>query len=204
MEFKLPDLQFAYDALEPYIDAQTMEIHHTKHHVAYITKLNEAIIGLKEIEGKTIEEILRNINLIPEDKKQTVINHGGGHANHSMFWQILAPAGDNKPSGKLLESLNSTYGDLETFKEKFTEKSMSLFGSGWVFLISDKSGKLSIKRHSFQNSPYTDGNFPVMGLDLWEHAYYLKYQNKRADYISAFWNVVNWEAIEKNYNSVLI
>jgi Fe-Mn family superoxide dismutase len=180
-----------------------MEIHHDKHHGAYVDKLNAAIKDIKELERKTIEEILANLKLIPEGSRQTVINNGGGHANHSMFWEIMAPANDSKPEGELAKNLNTVFGGFESFKEKFTEKSMSLFGSGWVFLIADKNGKISLKRHSFQNSPYMDGNIPLMGLDLWEHAYYLKYQNKRADYISAWWNVVNWKEINNRYNKLL-
>jgi Fe-Mn family superoxide dismutase len=153
--------------------------------------LNKAINGFSEFDGKTIEEILKNINTVPTSIKQQVINHGGGHANHSLFWKLLSPV-KTEPQGKLEDAINSTFGSLEKFKEAFTQKSMSLFGSGWTFLIFTKDNKLDIKRHSFQNSPLSYGNTPIITIDLWEHAYYLKYQNRRAEYIEAWWNVVNW------------
>ena len=201
MKATLPELNYKYSALEPYIDALTMEIHHAKHHQAYVDNFNKAIEGL-ELKYDTYEEILKNIKGIPADKRQAVINNGGGHANHSFFWKIMTPGGI-KETGKLVELLKSKFGTLNDFKQKFSEKSLNLFGSGWVFLQINKSGQLELKRHSFQNSPLLHGNMPILGIDLWEHAYYLKYQNKRADYISAWWNVVNWKEVENNFNKAI-
>ena len=197
MKFTLPELAFSYDALEPYIDGATMRIHHTKHHQAYVDNLNKVLEGT-EVDFKSAEDLLSNIDKIPENIRQSVINNGGGHVNHSFFWKIMSPE-KSKPEGKLLEIVNSTFGSLDKFKQSFTEKAMSLFGSGWVFLIMNPKGELSLKRHSFQNSPLTHGNYPILTIDLWEHAYYLKYQNRRAEYIDAWWNIVNWKQVEKNY-----
>jgi len=196
MIFTLPKLTYKYSELEPYIDSETMKIHHSKHHQAYVDNLNKAISGFGEFEGKSIEEILKNIDTVPKNIKQQVINHGGGHANHSLFWKLLSPA-KSAPNGKLAEAVNSTFGSIEKFKDAFTQKSMSLFGSGWTFLILTKNGKLALKRHSFQNSPLMYGNTPLVIIDLWEHAYYLKYQNRRAEYVEAWWNVVNWNEASK-------
>jgi superoxide dismutase, Fe-Mn family len=196
MKAILPKLKYAYNALEPYIDRRTMEIHHTKHHQAYINNFNQAVSGLN-INFKSAGEVLKNLDKIPKNIKQAVINNGGGHVNHAFFWKIMSPA-KTKPEGKMIEMLNSKFGSLENFKQKFSEKALSLFGSGWVFLVSDKKGNIKLKRHSFQNSPLTEGNIPIIGIDLWEHAYYLKYQNKRIDYIEAWWNLVNWKEAEKN------
>jgi len=191
MAFDLPNLPYDYNALEPYIDAKTMEFHHSKHHRSYVDNLNKALEKYPDFYKKPIEEILANIDSVPGDVRQAVINHGGGHVNHTFFWKIMTP----KPTsltGKLLESINSTFGSIDKFKEEFTSKTMSVFGSGWAFLIMTPDKKLTLKRHSFQNSPLMHGNIPILGIDVWEHAYYLKYQNRRADYISAWWNVVNW------------
>lgn len=186
--FSLPNLPYDYTALEPFIDEQTMRIHHTKHHQAYVNGINEVLPDKSEAD---LVEILRST------KDQKVINMGGGHANHSLFWQIMAPATGQKPEGKLLEVLNSTFGDVTKFQEQFTAKAMAVFGSGWVFLIKTPEGKLTLKRHSFQNSPLMHGNTPLLALDVWEHAYYLKYQNRRAEYITAWWKVVNWKKVSE-------
>ena len=199
MTFKLPELPYSYEALEPYIDKETMEIHHSKHHAAYVQKLNLALENVDFVKDKPIEEILKDIDSIPEEKKQAVINHGGGHANHSLFWEIMTPKAPEKPEGEFLNNIDSTFGSFDDFKDEFTEKSTALFGSGWVFLVITKDNALEITRQSFQNSPFMYGQVPILGLDLWEHAYYLKYQNKRAEYIDAWWNVVNWKEVEKRF-----
>lgn len=199
--YQLPKLAYLYDALEPHIDARTMEIHHTKHHQAYIDKLNLALEKYPELQKKTIEELLGDISAVPEDIRQTVINNGGGHANHSFFWTILRPSeaageGGLAPSGELATAIDKTFGSFEEFKTKFTDKAMGVFGSGWAFLIKTNEG-LALKRHSFQNSPLMNGNIPLLGLDVWEHAYYLKYQNRRAEYVEAFWNIVSWKKVSE-------
>lgn len=198
-KFTLPELPYAYEALEPYVDAVTMKLHHTKHHQTYVDNLNKALEGVEVADGVTVEELLGKIDKLPEGNRQAVINHGGGHANHSFFWKVMTPK-KTEPSEKLLEVLNSAFGSVEKFKEEFTNKAMSVFGSGWAFLILTADKKLELKRHSFQNSPLMHGNIPLLGIDVWEHAYYLKYQNRRAEYIQAWWNVVNWEQVEKNLN----
>ncbi len=199
----LPKLSYDYNALEPFIDERTMEIHHGKHHQAYVDKLNAALEGHDDLAQKTIEELLSDINNVPESIRQAVINNGGGHANHSLFWEILQPADeDTVPKGELSLELKKTFGSFEDFQEEFTSKAMNVFGSGWVFLIMDETRKLKIKRHSFQNSPLMHGNTPILGLDVWEHAYYLKYQNRRADYIEAWWNVVSWDKVNELFTSL--
>lgn len=197
MAFELPALPYAYNALEPYIDEATMKLHHDKHHAGYVAKLNTALEKHPELQKKSIEELLGSINEVPADVQQTVVNNGGGHANHSLFWEIMGPGRGGAPTGKLLEIINRDFGHLEDFKKAFTEKAMGVFGSGWAFLMVNKSKTLEVKRHSFQNSPLMHGNKPVLGLDVWEHAYYLKYQNRRAEYVEAWWNVVNWEKVEQ-------
>ena len=196
--FKLPDLPYSFDALEPHIDAKTMEIHHNKHHQTYVDKLNEALNGT-EFAGMEIAEVLENIGKIPQDKKQAVINHGGGHANHSLFWEIMSPKGGEKPEKKLAKEIISNFENFENFKEQFTKASLGVFGSGWTWLVINSNGKLEIVSTKNQNSPLMDKLKPLLGLDVWEHAYYLKYQNRRADYIKSWWNVVNWKKIEENY-----
>ena len=199
MTFTLPKLPYEYSALEPYIDAKTMEIHHTKHHQAYIDKLNIAIQGTK-LENKKIKEILLNIDYLPEDKRTAIINNGGGHANHSLFWELMTPnhkGKENKPEGKLAKEIKDTFGSFEEFKEKFSNTALTRFGSGWAWLIKNKKGKLEIVSTPNQDSPIMDVNTPILGLDVWEHAYYLKYQNKRLDYINAFFNIINWKKVEE-------
>ena len=195
----LPDLPYDYNALEPHIDEQTMRIHHDKHHQTYVDRLNDAIKGT-EWEDKPVEEILKNFSSIPDDKKGAVKNHGGGHCNHSIFWTIMGPNGGGTPSGDVASAIDGAFGSFDTFKEKFTAAATTLFGSGWAWLVSS-GGKLDIVQRPNQDSPYMDGLMPILGLDVWEHAYYLKYQNRRPEYIGAFWNVVNWEAVGQRLKS---
>lgn len=195
--FKLPDLGYSFDALEPYIDAKTMEIHHDKHHGAYVEKLNAALEKYRDLQNKTIEDILSDIKSVPEDIRTAVQNNGGGHANHTLFWRIMTPGGAKEPSGKLADVLNSTFGSFEDFKTKLTEAGINRFGSGWSWLV--KAGdKLEVYSTANQDSPLMEGKTPVMGLDVWEHAYYLKYQNRRPEYIENWWSVVNWTVVEDN------
>jgi len=203
MAYELPPLPYPKDALEPHIDAQTMEIHHGKHHNAYVTNVNKAIAGKPELEKKSVEDLISNLNAVPEDIRTAVRNNGGGHANHSMFWKLMAPKGGGSPSGRLADDIKATFGSLETFKEKFEAAGAGRFGSGWAWLIVNKSGKLEIISTANQDNPLMDGNRPVLGCDVWEHAYYLKYQNRRPDYLKAWWNVVNWAEAEKNYAAAL-
>ena len=195
----LPDLPYDYNALEPHIDEQTMRIHHDKHHQTYVDRLNDAIKGT-EWEDKPVEEILKNFSSIPDDKKGAVKNHGGGHCNHSIFWTIMGPNGGGTPSGDVASAIDGAFGSFDTFKEKFSAAATTLFGSGWAWLVSS-GGKLDIVQRPNQDSPYMDGLMPILGLDVWEHAYYLKYQNRRPDYIGAFWNVVNWDAVGQRLKS---
>ena len=203
--FELPPLPYDYDALEPYIDKETMILHHDKHHKTYVDNLNKTLEGDEKLLNLDIDEILTDLNQIPEGIRQAVINNGGGHANHSFFWKIMTPPKDNikEPEGKLKEDINSTFGSFDKFKEEFTTKAMAVFGSGWVFLILTKDKKLTLKRHSFQNSPLSHGNIPLLTIDVWEHAYYLKYQNRRTDYIAAWWNVVNWNEVSELFEKAL-
>ena len=200
MAFSLPELPYDYDALEPYIDAQTMEIHHTKHHQGYTNKLNAALEG-HDFADLEIEEVLRRIDEVPSGKKQAVINSGGGYANHNLFWTILSPNGGGAPEGELADAINDTFDSFEKFKEEFASAAGSRFGSGWAWLSVDGSGNLIVHSTPNQDSPLMDGYTPILGLDVWEHAYLLNYQNRRPDYISAFWNVVNWDQVAKNYNN---
>jgi Fe-Mn family superoxide dismutase len=202
MPFTLPPLPYAFDALEPYIDKTTMEIHHGKHHGTYVTNLNKALESAPNLAGKTLEELLANtLCSVPENIRTAVRNNGGGHINHSMFWQIMAPQAGGQPSGHLAQALQSTFGSLGQFQEKFTAAALGRFGSGWAWLTA-QGGKLDIYSTANQDSPVIEGKYPVMGLDVWEHAYYLKYQNRRAEYIAAWWKVVNWAEIEKRFNIV--
>ena len=199
MAYELPKLPYPYDALEPHIDAQTMEIHHTKHHQTYITNVNNAIKGKADLEKKSVEDLIRNLNSVPEDIRTAVRNNGGGHANHSMFWEIMAPKAGGKPSGPLADDIAKAFGDFAAFKTKLKEAAVGRFGSGWAWLVL-AGGKLQVISTANQDSPYMDGQVPVLGIDVWEHAYYLKYQNKRPDYVDAWWNVVNWNAVAKRYS----
>ncbi|MEK6844863.1 MAG: superoxide dismutase [Nanoarchaeota archaeon] len=199
--FKLPKLPYSFDALEPYIDAKTMEIHYSKHHQTYVDKLNEALNGTK-FANMEIAEILKNINKIPRDKRQAVINHGGGHANHSLFWEIMSQRVGEKPEKQLAQEINSTFGSFENFKEQFTKTSLGIFGSGWAWLVINSNKKLEIIFTKNQDSPLMNNLKPILGLDVWEHAYYLKYQNKRANYIASWWKVVNWKKVEENFQKV--
>ncbi len=201
MPFTLPALPYAPDALEPHIDKMTMEIHHGKHHQAYITNVNKALESAPELAGKTVEELLaNNCAIVPEAIKTAVRNNGGGHANHSMFWTILGPKAGGAPVGNLAAAINGSFGSFDTFKEKFNAAATTRFGSGWAWLLKT-SGGVEITSSANQDSPLMEGKFPVIGLDVWEHAYYLKYQNRRPEYIGAWWSVVNWQEAEKRFNA---
>jgi Fe-Mn family superoxide dismutase len=202
MPFSLPPLPYPTDALEPHIDKMTMEIHHGKHHNAYVTNLNKALESAPNLASKTIEELLaNNCAIVPDNIKTAVRNNGGGHINHSMFWTIMGPKAGGQPSGALADAIKSTFGSFDQFKEKINNAGVARFGSGWAWLVRDSSGKLDIISTANQDSPVMEGKFPVMGVDVWEHAYYLKYQNRRPDYLGAWWNVANWPAIEKRFAS---
>jgi Fe-Mn family superoxide dismutase len=201
MAFTLPSLPYAYDALEPHIDQKTMEIHHTKHHQAYITNLNKALESAPDLQGKTVEELLaNNCAIVPENIRTAVRNNGGGHFNHSMFWVIMGPGKGGAPVGNLATAIDSTFGSFDTFKEKVNAAGAARFGSGWAWLLKSGGG-LEISSTANQDSPVMEGKYPVIGVDVWEHAYYLKYQNRRPEYLGAWWNVVNWEEAEKRFNS---
>lgn len=196
--FKLPELGYDFAALEPHIDAATMEIHHDKHHAAYVEKLNEALKNNPGLQGKTIEELLADLDKSPEDIRTIICNNGGGHHNHSLFWEVMKPGGAREPSGKLAEIFINTFGGFEDFKAKMGEVAVGRFGSGWAWLVRQPaSGKLEIYSTANQDSPLTEGKTPILGLDVWEHAYYLKYQNRRSDYVTAWWNVVNWDVVRR-------
>ena len=200
MPFSLPSLSYATDALEPYIDKLTMETHHGKHHAGYVNNLNKALGSAPDLAGKSLEELLaNNCAIVPENIRTAVRNNGGGHANHSLFWTIMGPNKGGQPSGKLADAINSAFGGFDQFKEKFGAAAAGRFGSGWAWLVKDGSGKLDIYSTANQDSPLMEAKFPVMGLDVWEHAYYLKYQNRRPEYISAWWNVVDWTAAESRF-----
>lgn len=201
MAHELPKLPYGYDALEPHIDARTMEIHYTKHHQTYINNLNAALEKHPDLQGKSVEDLLKNLNAIPEDIRTAVRNNGGGHLNHTMFWPMMSPNGGGEPKGELAGVINSAFGSFANFKDQFSKAAAGRFGSGWAWLCVEKGGKLTITSTPNQDNPISDGLKSVLGLDVWEHAYYLKYQNRRADYITAWWNVVNWDQIAKNYAS---
>lgn len=197
--FKLPELSYSFDGLEPHIDAKTMEIHYTKHHQGYVNKLNKAIEGYSDLEEEdSIEEILAVSSSIPDDIKTAVINNGGGHYNHSLFWKSMSPDGGGEPKGDLAEALKEKFGSFNDFKEEFNNAASTVFGSGWAWLVFD-GDELKVVKTKNQDNPISDNQKPLLGLDVWEHAYYLKYQNKRPDYIEAFWNVINWNEIEERY-----
>ncbi len=198
MAFELPRLQYSYDALEPYIDAKTMEIHHSKHHQTYITNLNKALESYPELYEKSLEDLLANLDQIPESIRVAVRNGGGGHYNHTLFWQIIGPKSDSKPSENMNSLITDSFESFDNFKSEFNEKATKQFGSGWGWLCQDKSGKLVTLSTPNQDTPISSGLNPILGIDVWEHAYYLNYQNKRPDYINAFWEIINWEAVESN------
>ncbi|BBI27143.1 superoxide dismutase [Enterococcus faecium] len=200
MTYTLPDLPYAYDALEPYIDEETMHLHHDKHHNTYVTNLNAAIEKYPELGEKTIEELLSDMDAIPTDIKTAVRNNGGGHANHSFFWEIMAPNAGGEPTGEIKEAINEAFGDFSSFKEEFKKAAAGRFGSGWAWLVME-NGKLAITSTANQDSPLMEGKTPILGLDVWEHAYYLKYKNVRPDYIAAFWNVINWDEVNKRFKA---
>jgi Fe-Mn family superoxide dismutase len=199
MAYTLPPLPYPNNALEPYIDAMTMEIHHDRHHKAYVDNVNKALEGQTELSGKPIEQLLRDINRVPENIRQAVINNGGGHANHSMFWEIMKQGGGGTPSGALADEIAKTFTDFNNFKAQLKQAGVSRFGSGWSWLVY-AGGKLQILSTANQDSPYMHNQVPLLGIDVWEHAYYLKYQNKRPDYIDAWWNTVNWEVVTKRFS----
>jgi len=199
MAFELPPLPYDYNALEPYIDTQTMQIHHDKHHAAYVTNLNNAL-GNLEFASSAVDDVLRRINEVPENIRTAVRNNGGGHSNHTMFWRIMKPNGGGAPTGALANAIQSTFGSFDAFKAAFNDAGVKRFGSGWAWLVLDRSGKLQVISTANQDSPLMDGLYPVMGNDVWEHAYYLKYQNRRPDYLNAWWNVVNWDEIARRYS----
>ncbi|HEU5369015.1 MAG TPA: superoxide dismutase [Ktedonobacterales bacterium] len=199
MAFELPPLPYDYTALEPYIDEQTMHLHHDKHHQAYATNLNNALQGQSQFENLAIEDLMRRINEVPENIRTAVRNNGGGHVNHSMFWQIMKPNGGGEPSGALAQAITQAFGSFDQFKAAFNDAGTKRFGSGWAWLVQDNTGKLQVISTANQDSPLMDGHFPIMGNDVWEHAYYLKYQNRRPEYLNAWWNVLNWDEITKRF-----
>jgi superoxide dismutase, Fe-Mn family len=199
MAFSVPDLPYAYDALEPHIDEATMQVHHDKHHQAYVDKANAALEGT-EWADRDVEDVLRNLSSLPGDKQAAVRNNAGGHYNHTLFWQMLSPNGGGEPGGELASAINDTFGGFDSFKEEFKNAGIARFGSGWAWLVKDSSG-LAVISTPNQDSPISDGTTPLLGCDVWEHAYYLKYQNKRPDYIDAFWNVVNWDYVVERFGS---
>ena len=201
MAHTLPPLQYAFDALEPYIDAKTMEIHHDKHHGTYVTNLNNTLTNNPELQNKSVEDLITSLNSLPEAIRTAVRNNGGGHVNHTMFWRQLKAGVKEPSSGKLVTAVNGAFGSVASFKEQFSKAGLGRFGSGWVWLVVGKDKKLSITSTANQDNPLTDGATPVLGCDVWEHAYYLKYQNRRADYLTAFWNVVNWGDVEERFEA---
>lgn len=200
--FELPELKFKFNALEPAIDARTMEIHHGKHHAAYVANLNKALeSGAPELLGRPIESILREIQKVPESIRTAVRNNGGGHANHTLFWEVIAPGGSKQPSGVLQKEIEAVFGSFDAFRDKFSADAVGRFGSGWAWLVVDGARKLQAYSTANQDSPLMDGHTPILGLDVWEHAYYLNYQNRRPDYVKAFWEIINWDAVEKLYQA---
>lgn len=198
MAFELPKLPYDYDALEPHIDKETMNIHHTKHHNTYVTNLNNALEGNEALLSKEVEAVIANLDAVPEEVRMAVRNNGGGHANHSLFWQVISPNGGGTPSGELATEIDKKFGSFDQFKEEFSKAATTRFGSGWAWLVIN-SGELEIMSTPNQDSPLMEGKTPILGLDVWEHAYYLKYQNRRPEYINAFWNIVNWDEVAKRY-----
>lgn len=200
MPFKLMELPYAYDALEPHIDARTMEIHHTKHHQAYTNNLNAALEKFPELQSKSARELLEDLAGIPEEIRTAVRNNGGGYKNHNLFWKIMSPKGGGSPTGKLAQAIDAKFGSFDAFKDLFSKSAATRFGSGWGWLCKNENGDLFVTSTPNQDSPFSDGMIPILGLDVWEHAYYLNYQNRRADYISAWWNVVNWDEVARRFD----
>jgi Fe-Mn family superoxide dismutase len=200
MAFEVPPLPYDYSALEPSIDTQTMQLHHDKHHAAYVNNLNTALESAPQLAGWSAEDLVKRINEVPEAIRTAVRNNGGGHVNHSMFWQIMKSNGGGAPTGALAQAINTTFGSFDTFKAQFNDAGVKRFGSGWAWLVLNQSGALQVLSTANQDSPFMDGLYPVMGNDVWEHAYYLKYQNRRPEYLAAWWNVVNWDEIAKRYD----
>jgi superoxide dismutase, Fe-Mn family len=199
MAYELPPLPYDYNALEPYIDEETMHLHHDKHHQAYVTNLNTALQGQSQFENLPIEDLIRRLGEVPENIRTAVRNNGGGHVNHTMFWEIMKPGGSRQPTGDLANAINSAFGSLEKLQEAVNDAGAKRFGSGWTWLVLGQGGQLQVVSTANQDSPFTDGVFPILGNDVWEHAYYLKYQNRRPDYLKAWWNVVNWDEVAKRY-----
>ena len=199
-QFTLPELPYAYDALEPHIDNETMSIHHTKHHNTYVSNLNGALEGYSDLQNKSLDELLKDLDNLPKEIQTAVRNNGGGHANHSLFWELMSPNGGGSPKGSLAEAIDAKFGSFDQFKEEFKAAATGRFGSGWAWLVVD-NGELAITSTPNQDTPVMDGKTPILGVDVWEHAYYLKYQNKRPDYVSAFWNVVNWDKVAELYQA---
>ncbi len=204
MPFELPPLPYAFNALEPHIDAQTMEIHHDKHHAAYVNNANAALEKYPDVGKKSLEDLLWGIDTVPEDIRKVIRNNAGGHSNHSIFWTIMGPGGGGAPQGRIADAIKNTFTNYDSFKEQLQKAAVGQFGSGWAWLVADKSGKMSIKAYPNQDSPYMEGLTPILGVDVWEHAYYLKYQNKRADYVAAWFNTLNWKAIDARIASIWV
>src|SRR5471030_1803546 len=202
MAYTLPPLAYAYNALEPHIDARTMEIHHTKHHQAYINNVNNALKGKADLDSKSVEDLIAHLSAIPEDIRNVVRNNGGGHANHTFFWTIIGPKAGGQPPAQVAAAINQAFGTFDAFKEKFAQAATTRFGSGWAWASVTKTGQLEISSTANQDSPLMEGKTPILGIDVWEHAYYLHYQNRRPDYIAAFWNVVNWKEVENRFSAV--
>jgi Fe-Mn family superoxide dismutase len=202
MAFSLPPLPYAYNALEPHIDERTMQIHHDKHHQGYVNNLNAALEGHADLQKKSLDDLISQLDAVPENIRTAVRNNGGGHSNHSLFWVLMTPGGSSKPTGALASAITDTFKGFDAFKEQFGKAAMGRFGSGWAWLVLDGKGKLAIESTPNQDSPLMAGKLPVMGIDVWEHAYYLKYQNKRADYVGAWWNVLNWDEVGKRYDTL--
>jgi superoxide dismutase, Fe-Mn family len=199
MAFELPNLPYNNDALEPYIDAQTMQIHHDLHHGTYVSKLNSALESHPDLQKKSIDELIRDLNSLPDNVRNAVRNNGGGHFNHTIFWTLMKPNGGGKPTGEIAQAISDNFGDFETFKTKFTDAGAGQFGSGFVWLVRSRDGKLEVVSTPNQDNPLTEGHFPIMGNDVWEHAYYLKYQNRRAEYLKQWWNTLNWDEINNRF-----
>ncbi|MBW4443320.1 MAG: superoxide dismutase [Plectolyngbya sp. WJT66-NPBG17] len=201
MAFELKPLPYAYDALEPYIDATTMQIHHDKHHAAYVNNLNAAIEKYSDLQSKSVEELVTSLDQVPEDIRAAVRNNAGGHVNHTMFWEIMGANGNGAPTGAISEAINNSFGSFDAFKQQFNDAGTKRFGSGWVWLVRSSQGGLKVVSTPNQDSPLTEGHTPIMGNDVWEHAYYLKYQNRRPEYLNAWWNVLNWEEINRRFDA---